>query len=107
MTAMRTRGLILTSAAMLALAALAGCSQSQPEATTNEVVENTTATNVAAPARVVSPPVTNLAENASDAVPVPPDKPVPVDQQTLDDASATGMTSHVSRDQETPPPPAN
>jgi hypothetical protein len=106
MNEMKTKGLILTSAAMLAVAALVGCSQSQPEAATNEVEENTVA-NVAAPAPVVAPPVENLAENASDAVPVPPEKPVPVDQQTLDDASATGMTSHVSRDQEAAPPPAN
>jgi hypothetical protein len=107
MAAIGTRRLIM-AAAIAAMVGLAGCSRSQPEEATNEV-ETNTATNIAAPA--VPTPVANLAENvtvnASEAL--PPEKPVPVDQQTLDDASATGMTSHVSRDQDpdAAPPPQN
>ncbi len=104
MTETRTKGLILASAAILALAGLAGCSKAPSEAATNEVEYNVAGGNVVAPAPVAAPPVTNLAENVSDADPLPPEKPVPVDQQTLDDASATGMTSHVARDQEPAPP---
>jgi hypothetical protein len=107
MTKMRRNGLILASTAMLALAGLAGCSQSKSEEATTKQVEEEAPANVVAPPPEVAPPVSNLAENASEAEPLPPEKPVPVDQQTLDDASATGMTSHVARDQEEPAPPAN
>jgi len=57
----------------------------------------------AAPYPVVQVPVENAAENVAAVDPLPPEKPVPVDQQTLDDASATGMTSHVARGEEPTP----
>jgi hypothetical protein len=100
-TLRKAKGLILASAAVLAMAGLAGCSQSPSEQATNEVDQNVAGGNQAAPA-VAPAPVDNLAENVTEnaADPLPPEKPVPVDQQTLDDASATGMTSHVARDQE-------
>jgi hypothetical protein len=94
---MTTGRLVLAAATALALA---GCSGEQPEATTNHAVKEAPAPQaVAAPKPVVAPP----AENASEAVAPPAEKPVAADQQMMDDASATGMTSHVSRDQE----PAN
>jgi hypothetical protein len=99
MTHVRVNGLTLASAAMLALAGLAGCSKSPPEQAGNETEYNVAGGNAAAPS-VVQPPVENAAENVAAADPLPPEKPVPVDQQTLDDASATGMTSHVARGEE-------
>src|SRR5579862_5039453 len=98
MTQFNGKRLILASAAMLALAGLAGCSKAPPEQATNEV-ENDVAVgnNAAPPVPAVQVPVENAAENVAAADPLPPEKPVPVDQQTLDDASATGMTSHVAR----------
>jgi hypothetical protein len=35
----------------------------------------------------------------SENIAVPAEKPIAADQQMMDDASATGMTSHVSRDE--------
>jgi hypothetical protein len=35
----------------------------------------------------------------SENVAVPAEKPIATDQQMMDDASASGMTSHVSRDE--------
>lgn len=96
--------LILASAVGLSLAGLAGCSKSPPEQATNEVEDNVAASgNVATPPPVVQVPVENAAENVAAVDPLPPEKPVPVDQQTLDDASATGMTSHVARGEEPAP----
>jgi hypothetical protein len=103
MTDLRMKRMMLASAAMLAMAGLAGCSKAPPEEATNEVEYNVAAGNAAAPAPIVQVPVENAAENVAEADPLPPEKPVPVDQQTLDDASATGMTSHVARDQEPAP----
>ena len=100
MTDVRTRGLILASAALLTVAGLAGCSKAPPEEAANEAEYNVAADKAATPPPVVQVPVENAAENVADADPLPPEAPVPVDQQTLDDASATGMTSHVARDQE-------
>jgi hypothetical protein len=106
MTELRRGGLILASAALLAMAGLAGCSKAPPEEATNEVEHNVASGNAAAPAPVVQVPVENAAENVAATDPLPPEKPVPVDQQTLDDASATGMTSHVARDEEPGAAPA-
>jgi hypothetical protein len=103
MIEVRLNRLVLASAAMLAIAGLAGCSKSPPEEATNEVEYNVAAGNAAAAPPVVQVPVENAAENAAAVDPLPPEKPVPVDQQTLDDASASGMTSHVARDQEPAP----
>jgi hypothetical protein len=96
--------LILASAVLAAVAGLAGCSKSPPEQATNEVEYNTAGGNAATPPPVVQVPVENAAENVAAVDPLPPEKPVPVDQQTMDDASATGMTSHVARGEEPAPP---
>jgi hypothetical protein len=106
MTHMRIKGLILASAAVVAMAGLAGCSKAPPEQATNEAESNVAAGNAAPPPPVVQVPVENAAENLAAADPLPPVKPVPVDQQVLDDASATGMTSHVARGEEPGSTPA-
>ena len=89
---MRTGQLILAAATTLALA---GCSGSEPEAATNNSVKEAPAPQAAAPKPVVTPP----AENASEAAALPAEMPIAADQQMMDDASVTGMTSHVSRDE--------
>ena len=107
MTQFNGKRLILVSAAMLALAGLVGCAKPAPEEATNEVEPDVvSSSNTAAPAPAVQVPVENAAENVAAVDPLPPEKPVPVDQQTLDDASATGMTSHVARDQDPGSSPA-
>jgi hypothetical protein len=100
MTRITMGRLILAAAGVAALAGLGGCSGSEPEAPTNNVQQEVPAPQAAAPKPVVVAPP---AENAAEPVAVPAEKPVAADQQMMDDASATGMTSHVSRDQE----PAN
>ena len=108
MTLLKGKGLILASAVALAMPGLAGCSKAPAEAeATNDVEYDVASDNEAAP--VAAPgPVENITENAAEnaADPLPPEKPMTVDQQTLDDASATGMTSHVARDQDPGPAPA-
>ena len=108
MTDLRMKRMMLASAAMLAVAGLGGCSKAPTEEATNEVEYNVASGNDAPPAPLVQVPVDNATENVAEnaADPIPPEKPVPVDQQTLDDASATGMTSHVARDQEPGAAPA-
>jgi hypothetical protein len=107
MTQANGKRLILASAGLLILAGLPGCAKAPPEEATNEVESNVASdSNTAAPAPVVQVPVENAAENVAAADPLPAEKPVPVDQQTLDDASATGMTSHVARDQDPGSAPA-
>src|SRR3982750_3721975 len=106
MTQVRIKRLILASAAVLATAGLAGCSKSPTEEATNQAEYNAAAGKAAPPPAVVQVPVENADENVDADDPLPPEKPVPVDQQTLDDASATGMTSHVARDQEPGATPA-
>jgi len=103
MSDVRVKRLILAAVAGVALAGLAGCSKSPPEQATNEVEYNVASGNAATPPPVVQVPVENAAENVAAVDPLPPEKPVPVDQQTLDDASATGMTSHVARGEEPTP----
>jgi hypothetical protein len=95
--------LILAAAGVAALAGLGGCSGSEPEPPTNNVEQAAPAPQAAAPKPVVTPP----AENATEPVAVPAEKPVAADQQMMEDASATGMTSHVSRDEQPADSPAN
>ena len=103
MTQVRMKQWIQVSGTLLLLAAVAGCSSSSPQEASNEVEYNVASGKVAAPPPVPVTPVENAAENVAAVDPLPPEKPVPVDQQTLDDASATDMTSHVARDQEPAP----
>jgi len=111
---MKTRPLILAAAALLATS-VGACSRSQPD---EAPVENADADLGDMPASMpfngadetapapsgpieanataeVAPPAdvsTNATDGAVDAPPV-----APVDQQVMDDASATGMTSRSSR----------
>lgn len=98
----RTRALVL-GAVVMALPALAGCSRSPSEEPAAETVQNDASVTEVAPADTM-PAAANMAEpvpaaNAAaidDAPPPPPARSV--DQQMLDDASATGMTARAQRD---------
>ncbi|MEO6215531.1 MAG: hypothetical protein ABIO86_05845 [Sphingomonas sp.] len=89
--------LVRGAAVLLALTALAGCDKStpdQPVANENGAVPETNvteATNAAAP----TAPTQSVTTNATEAV--ARDAPLPPDEQTQDDADATGMTSRVNR----------
>ncbi|WP_394664024.1 hypothetical protein [uncultured Sphingomonas sp.] len=100
MKMMNKRAMALVAAGLL-LPALAGCSRSSedppvPVENDTSVVED----NMSAPEE--APVMTNDADTvapvnmAADTVPPPPPERT-VDQQMLDDASATGMTSRVQR----------
>ena len=95
----RTRTAI--AGGLLAAMALAGCSSSEPEQppTDTNMVEDTGVTETeAAPAPVETAPVE--APPPAPAVVEPPrEKPIAPDEQMLDDADATGMTSRVNRDE--------
>lgn len=95
---MTIKRLILAAVGVIAVTALAGCSGEKPQETTND-----SQPQAPAPKPAPKPVVAPLAENASEPVALPPEKPMTADQQMMDDASTTGMTAHVSRDQE----PAN
>ncbi len=90
--------LVRGAVGLLALAALAGCDKStpdQPVASENGAVPETNVTettNAAAPVAATHTATTN----ASEAV-VAREAPTPPDEQTQDDADATGMTSRVTR----------
>ena len=89
--------LVRGAAVLLGLTALAGCEKSppdQPVANENGAVPETNvteATNTAAP----TAPTQSVTTNATEAV--ARDAPLPPDEQTQDDADATGMTSRVNR----------
>jgi hypothetical protein len=93
-----TKTMLRGAAALLVLTALAGCDKSapdQPAASENGAVPETNVTepvNTAAPANMTHA----VTSNASEAAEVR-DAPTPPDEQTQDDADATGMTSRVSR----------
>lgn len=99
------RGLLM--AAAIATASLAACSRSQPD----EAVE----ANVEAPAEPMNvvpaeptplpepSPVANVATNVTD---LPPEEAPAPDEQVLDDASITGMTARVHREDTTDEAPA-
>ena len=90
--------LVRGAVGLLALAALAGCDKSpsdQPVASENGGVPET---NVVEPVNAATPAATTRAvtSNASEAA-VAREAPTPPDEQTQDDADATGMTSRVTR----------
>jgi PBP1b-binding outer membrane lipoprotein LpoB len=97
----RTRTAI--AGGLLAAMALAGCSRSEPEQQPTDVnmVEDTgvTESEAAAATPVEAAPV-EVAPPAPAVVEPPREKPVAPDEQMLDDADATGMTSRVTRDEE-------
>jgi hypothetical protein len=90
--------LVRGAAVLLALTALAGCDKSAPDhpvASENGAVPETNvveATNAAAPAAATHAATSNTSEAA-----VAREAPTPPDEQTQDDADATGMTSRVNR----------
>lgn len=97
------RKLVCGAAIAAGLLALAGCDKpapDQPVANDNAAVPETNvveATNAATPAATTHAVTSNASEAVAREAPRPPD------EQTQDDADATGMTSRVNRDQ----PPAN
>ena len=82
---------------MLTLTPLAGCYNStpdQPAATETGAVPDTNVTDVTNTATPVAP-TQSVTTNATEAA--VRDAPLPPDEQTQDDADATGMTSRVNR----------
>ena len=93
---MKTRTLALLAASAIALAACSGAKDSeQPAAETNVVnlAEPENYANVATEA----PPATRIDNTAADAA--PPSATLTADEQTQEDADATGMTAKVNRDE--------
>lgn len=87
--------------ALLFAVALVACSRSEPEAPPETNVSAQSVPTVASRTPVASPvptPAASPAANASMAV--PPPVAVGADEQMLDDASATGMTARVQREQQ-------
>lgn len=94
---MKTKTLALLAASAIALVACSGSKDAeQPVAETNvtNLVEETE--NVANVA-VEAPPATRIDNTA--ATQVAPSATLTADEQTIDDAAATGMTSRVNRDE--------
>lgn len=94
------------AAASLLVFGLSGCSRSQPEPAptenyADEPVEEPTPEPTEAVANIAEPD-TNMAE--AEAAPPPPPPERSVDQQMLDDASATGMTARAKRGDDAAPP---
>lgn len=81
---------------------LAACSRSEPEQGAAENIAPApaeTTAEIPEPLPAATPTPEQLTEaNASEELPPPP--PTPEDEQMLEDASATGMTARVSRDED-------
>lgn len=94
------------AAASLLVLGLSGCSRSEPEPAPTEnyadaPVEEPTPEPTEETVTNIAEPATNMAE-AEAAPPPPPERSV--DQQMLDDASATGMTARAKRGDDAAPP---
>lgn len=89
--------LVRGAVAFLALAALAGCDKSAPDQPVASENGATPEANVTEPSNGASPAATthSVTTNATEAV--AREAPLPPDEQTQDDADATGMTSRVNR----------
>jgi len=92
---MKTRTILLLAVAGLSLAA---CGGNKPEETTNETVvanigEPESFSNVTIDQPVETPAATNA--TTADTAPTAPD--LAPDEQTQDDADATGMTAKIDR----------
>jgi hypothetical protein len=90
--------LVALAAGMLVMTGLAGCSSSDNEPAAANSAEVAVPDNAPAPTPP-APEVENTTENMSNAAEIPPEKPIAANEQMMDDASATGMTSRVSRDE--------
>ncbi len=91
------------TAGLFALALLAGCSRSEPEA--EEATMTNSVEEVTAPIEEPTPapaPVEAVPEAAPAPVAPPKAEAIAPDEQMQDDADATGMTARVRRDGETP-----
>jgi len=90
--------LVRGAVALLALTALAGCDKSSPDQPAASENGGVPETNVVEPTNAATPAATahSVTSNASEAAEVR-DAPLPPDEQTKDDADATGMTSRVNR----------
>jgi hypothetical protein len=86
--------------AMLALFAVAGCSNQEqdivPETNTEAPVE--TPAPVTEEPAVAAPEPARPVEEPANLVAPPPEEPIAPDAQMLDDADATGMTARLSRE---------
>lgn len=104
MTMQGWRKAMAAGGAVLLLGAIAGCSGSDPEPAP---IENSAFDEEAPPpaepaAEPSFEPAPVVADNSAAVAPaeeLPPPPPIEPDQQVLDDASATGMTSRTTRDQ--------
>lgn len=102
---------VVRPALLLMLAACAGlgaCSRSEPE---QPPESNLTLEQVEPPAPEPTPsetaPAPEPTATENDSLPLPPAEEAAPDEQMLDDASATGMTAHSSRDEDEAELPAN
>lgn len=94
---------LLAGSGLLLATGVAGCSDKAPE---DAPIENSAFNEEAPPPTPLpeanfeaAPPVTENLSAAAPAEVLPPPPPVEPDQQVLDDASATGMTSRSTRGQ--------
>lgn len=92
---MKTKTFALLAASGLALAACHGAPEEQPAAETN--VSNITEPANFANIVTEAPPATVVDNTAATAA--PPAATLTADEQTVEDADATGMTSRVDRSQ--------
>ncbi|KQN34797.1 hypothetical protein ASG37_15895 [Sphingomonas sp. Leaf407] len=103
------RGLMLAGSALLLAGGLAACSNDTVDEAPieNSAFDEEAPPPVEANTDVSYEPVPDIVGNATAAAPVedlpPPPPPVEPDQQVLDDASATGLTSRSTRGEPTPP----
>ncbi len=95
------RAMLLAGSGLLLATGVAGCSGSEPE---DAPIENSAFDEEAPPPTPLpeenyeaAPPVTENLSAVAPAEELPPPPPIEPDQQVLDDASATGMTSRSTR----------
>ena len=95
---MKTKTIALLAASALALAACSGSKTDEQPATetniSNIAVEPANFANVTTEA----PPATRIDNSAAEST-TPPAATLTADEQTADDADATGMTAKVNRDE--------
>lgn len=100
------RAMLLAGSGLLLATGVAGCSGSEPE---DAPIENSAFDEEAPPPTPLpeenyeaAPPVTENLSAVAPAEELPPPPPIEPDQQVLDDASATGMTSRSTRGEAKP-----
>ena len=93
---MKTATIALLAASAIALAACSGAKDAEQPAAESNVTEVTAPENIA-PVATEAPPATRIDNTAAVEAPTPPT--LSADEQTLEDADATGMTAKVNRDE--------